>query len=76
MAYVSVSRTQYDVQVYTNDAETLGHELSRDASKSVALEHVAIAKGVVPEPVQQVVEQLGWSLNLEWCCNRSSVIIK
>jgi conjugative relaxase-like TrwC/TraI family protein len=64
MAYVSVSRAQYDVQMYTNDAATLGQELSRDVSKSVALEDVAIAKGVSPEPVQQVVEQLGLSLSL------------
>jgi ATP-dependent exoDNAse (exonuclease V) alpha subunit len=64
MAYVSVSRAQYDVQVNTNDAATLGQELSRDVSKSVALEDVAIAKGFAPEPVQQVVEQLGLSLSL------------
>jgi ATP-dependent exoDNAse (exonuclease V) alpha subunit len=38
MAYVSVSRAQYDVQMYTNDAKTLGHELSRDVSKSTALQ--------------------------------------
>ena len=64
MAYVSVSRAQYDVQVYTNDAATLGQELSRDVSKSVALEDVAIAKGFAPEPVQQIGEQLGLSLSL------------
>ena len=63
-AYVSVSRAQYEVQIYTNDAATLGQELSRDVSKSVALEDVAIAKGFAPEPVQQVVEQLGLSLSL------------
>ena len=64
MAYVSVSRAQYDVQVYTNDAATLGQELSRDVSKSVALENVAIAKGFVSEPVQQVGERPGLSLGL------------
>jgi conjugative relaxase-like TrwC/TraI family protein len=64
MAYVSVSRAQYDVQLYTNDAATLGQELSRDVSKSVALEDMAIAKGFAPEPGQQVVEQLGLSLSL------------
>jgi conjugative relaxase-like TrwC/TraI family protein len=62
MAYVSVSRAQYDVQVYTNDTATLGQELSRDVSKSVALEDVA--KGFAPEPIQQVIEQLGWGLSL------------
>jgi ATP-dependent exoDNAse (exonuclease V) alpha subunit len=64
MAYVSVSRAQYDVQIYTNDTATLGQELSRDVSKSLALEDVAIAKGVSSEPVQQVVEQLGLGLSL------------
>jgi conjugative relaxase-like TrwC/TraI family protein len=64
MAYVSVSRAQYDVQMYTNDAATLGQELSRDVSKSVALEDVATAKTLDPEPVQQIVEQIGLSLSL------------
>ncbi len=30
MAYVSVSRGRYDAQIYTNNAQTLGQELSRD----------------------------------------------
>jgi len=34
MAYVSVSRAQFDVQMYTNDAKALGYELSRDVSHS------------------------------------------
>jgi hypothetical protein len=64
MAYVSVSRAQYDVQMYTNDAATLGQELSRDVSKSVALEDVATAKTLDAQPAQQIVEQLGLSLSL------------
>jgi ATP-dependent exoDNAse (exonuclease V) alpha subunit len=32
LAYVSVSRAQFDVQMYTNDAKTLGQVLSRDVS--------------------------------------------
>jgi ATP-dependent exoDNAse (exonuclease V) alpha subunit len=36
MAYVSVSRGRYDAQIYTNNAETLGQELSRDVSHSHA----------------------------------------
>ena len=32
MAYVSVSRGRYVAQIYTNNAETLGQELSRDVS--------------------------------------------
>jgi conjugative relaxase-like TrwC/TraI family protein len=38
LAYVSVSRGRYDAQIYTNDAETLREELSRDVSKQSALE--------------------------------------
>ena len=38
LAYVSVSRGRYDAQIYTNDAEKLGEELSRDVSKQSALE--------------------------------------
>ena len=38
LAYVSVSRGRYDAQIYTNDAEKLGEELSRDVTKQSALE--------------------------------------
>jgi len=38
LAYVSVSRGRYDAQIYTNDAEKLREELSRDVSKQSALE--------------------------------------
>ena len=38
LAYVSVSRGRYDAQIYTNNAEKLGEELSRDVSKQSALE--------------------------------------
>ena len=64
MAYVSVSRAQYDAQIYTNNAATLGQELSRDVSKSVALEDMTITKSLDPQPVQQIVEQLGLGLSL------------
>jgi conjugative relaxase-like TrwC/TraI family protein len=38
MAYVSVSRAQFDVKMYTNDAKTLGQELSRDVSHPSAIQ--------------------------------------
>ena len=38
LAYVSVSRGRYDAQIYTNGAQKLGEELSRDVSKESALE--------------------------------------
>jgi ATP-dependent exoDNAse (exonuclease V) alpha subunit len=37
LAYVAVSRGQFDAQIYTNDGEKLGEELSRDVSKHAAL---------------------------------------
>jgi len=38
LAYVSVSRGRYDAQIYTNDTDKLGEEISRDISKQSALE--------------------------------------
>jgi ATP-dependent exoDNAse (exonuclease V) alpha subunit len=38
LAYVSVSRGRYDAQIYTNDGDKLGEELSREVSKQSALE--------------------------------------
>ncbi len=38
MAYVSVSRAQFDVQMYTNDAGTLGQQLSRNVSNPSAMQ--------------------------------------
>ncbi len=36
MAYVSVSRGQYDAEIYTNDKSELGRDLSRDVSQRTA----------------------------------------
>ncbi len=35
---MSVSRGRYDAQIYTNEAERLGEELSQEVSKRAALE--------------------------------------
>jgi len=37
LAYVSVSRGRYDAQIFTDDADKLGNELSRDVSKRSAI---------------------------------------
>jgi ATP-dependent exoDNAse (exonuclease V) alpha subunit len=37
LAYVAVSRGRYDAQIYTNNADNLGDELSRDVSKQSAI---------------------------------------
>lgn len=36
-AYVSVSRGQYDAEIYTNDKSELGHDLSRDVTQRTAI---------------------------------------
>jgi conjugative relaxase-like TrwC/TraI family protein len=46
-AYVSVSRASQDAQIFTNDASTLAESLSRDVSKTSALD-LAKAKTLVP----------------------------
>jgi hypothetical protein len=38
LACVSVSRGRHDAQIYTNEVEKLGEELSRDVSKHSASE--------------------------------------
>jgi ATP-dependent exoDNAse (exonuclease V) alpha subunit len=54
MAYVSVSRAQYDVQMYTNDAKTLGQELSRDVSHPSAIQQTNQPTGMQQTtPTQQ-----------------------
>ena len=52
MAYVSVSRAQFDVKMYTNDARTLGQELSRDVTKATALsQQEELGEKVKPQSV-------------------------
>ena len=52
MAYVSVSRAQFDVQMYTNDAKTLGQELSRDVSHPTAIQQEpAATQKIEPQSV-------------------------
>jgi conjugative relaxase-like TrwC/TraI family protein len=48
-AYVSVSRGQYDAQIYTNDASQLSRSLSRDSSQRTATE-------VEQQPVSKRIE--------------------
>jgi conjugative relaxase-like TrwC/TraI family protein len=44
MAYVSVSRAQFDVKIYTNDAKTLEQVLSRNVTKASALEEESTSR--------------------------------
>jgi ATP-dependent exoDNAse (exonuclease V) alpha subunit len=50
MAYVSVSRAQFDVQMYTNDAKTLGQELSREVSHPSAIPQEDAGQKMGPQP--------------------------
>lgn len=38
-AYVSISRARYEAKVYTDNAQAIGAELSREVSKRTAIEH-------------------------------------
>jgi conjugative relaxase-like TrwC/TraI family protein len=38
-AYVSISRARYDARIYTDNAQAIGLELSREVSKRTAIEH-------------------------------------
>jgi conjugative relaxase-like TrwC/TraI family protein len=51
MAYVSVSRAQFDVQMYTNDAKSLGQVLSRDVSHLSAMRQTAIAQELAGQKI-------------------------
>jgi ATP-dependent exoDNAse (exonuclease V) alpha subunit len=66
MAYVSVSRAQFDVQMYTNDAKTLGQELSRDVSHPTAIQQQDEAQKMGPQPErgpqQEISQGMGMSL--------------
>ena len=57
LAYVSVSRGRYDAQIFTNDAEQLGNELSHDVCKhSAIVGDQSVTK--VPEAERNPVEEI------------------
>jgi len=66
MAYVSVSRAQFDAKIYTNDAKTLGAELSRDVSHPSALQQQNEAQKMGPQvdrgPQVDISQGMGMSL--------------
>ena len=62
MAYVSVSRGRYDAQIYTNNAQTLGQELSRDGSHSCATQQEPVAHKMGPQPAH--TNEIGQGLGL------------
>ena len=59
-AYVSVSRGQYDAQIYTNDKSQLGHDLSRDMSQRTATgsqEQELVAQKIESVPPNQEADE-------------------
>ncbi|MGB6130380.1 MAG: hypothetical protein WCC14_06850 [Acidobacteriaceae bacterium] len=55
MAYMSVSRAQFDVQMYTNDAKALGHELNRAVSHPTAIQQEPVATQKL-EPQSETIQ--------------------
>src|SRR5229473_960960 len=64
MAYVSVSRGRYDAQIYTNNAQTLGQELSRDVSHSHAIQEEPVAHQIEPQTTHTNQINQGFGLGL------------
>ena len=64
MAYVSVSRGRYDAQIYTNNAATLGQELSRDVSHSPAIQQEPEAHQIEPQSTHTNQISQGFGLGL------------
>src|SRR5712692_8270813 len=64
MAYVSVSRGRYDAQIYTNNAATLGQELSRDVSHSPAIQQEPVAQNIEPRTTHTNEIAQGFGLGL------------
>ena len=55
-AYVSVSRGQYDAQIYTNDRSELARDLSRDVTQRTAIptqQREPIALKIEPTSMEQ-----------------------
>jgi conjugative relaxase-like TrwC/TraI family protein len=69
MAYVSVSRAEFDVQMYTNDAKTLGQVLSRDVShpsatqQQMAINNELAGQKIMPQSVDLDISP-GYGLGL------------
>ena len=64
MAYVSVSRGRYDAQIYTNNAQTLGQQLSRDVSHSSAIQQEPGAQKIKPRTTNTNQISQGFGLGL------------
>jgi hypothetical protein len=62
MAYVSVSRGRYDAQIYKNNAQTLGQELTRDVSHTPEIQQKPGANKIEPQTTH--TNQIGQDFGL------------
>ncbi|HEY4841294.1 MAG TPA: hypothetical protein VIH78_04975 [Terriglobales bacterium] len=62
LAYVSVSRGRCDAQIFTNNAATLGQELSRDVSHSPAIQQEPVSHKIEPQTTH--TKQIGQGFGL------------
>jgi ATP-dependent exoDNAse (exonuclease V) alpha subunit len=68
-AYVAVSRASQNAQIFTNDAEALGQRLSRDVTKSSAIDFrqphkaaQALERAATPANTQRIDTSIGFGL--------------
>lgn len=62
-AYVSISRARYEAKIYTDNAQAIGVDLSREISKRTAIEyHQAHDQTQRKQPARQQSHDLGLSL--------------
>jgi ATP-dependent exoDNAse (exonuclease V) alpha subunit len=62
MAYVAISRGAHDAQIFTNDAASLGQELSRDVSHSAAIQQVPVSPRIHEQQTQ--AHEVGYGLGI------------
>lgn len=62
MAYVSISRGAHDAQIFTNDAASLAHALSRDVSHGPAVEQISTSQTIAQPPAR--IHEIGQGLGI------------
>jgi hypothetical protein len=60
MAYVAISRAEVEVKIFTDSPRNWGGKLSRENSKTMALEHTAAKQN-------EVGREVGRSCPAYWC---------
>jgi hypothetical protein len=63
-AYVSISRASHEAHIYTNDSRSLAERLSRDVTKSAAIDFGKVPEKAVERPTGRETLQKGLSLSM------------